>query len=159
MKNSKDLLHSASTNCVTAYPLTVPLCINKEETGIVQAVQRPATGWTVRGSNLGSSEISRTHPDRHWNLPSLVYDGYLVSFMGVKRPGRDVVHPPTHPPTSGLRPLDCWRFRVRIPPGAWVSFLCEFLCVVRWRSLRRADHPSKGVLPNLMCLSVIVKPQ
>ena len=25
------------------------------------------------------------------------------------------------------------------------------LCVVRWRSLRRADHSSKGVLPTVLC--------
>jgi hypothetical protein len=28
--------------------------------------QRPATGWTVRGSNPGEGEIFRTHPDRPW---------------------------------------------------------------------------------------------
>jgi len=28
------------------------------------------------------------------------------------------------------------------------------LCVVRWRSLRRADHSSRGVLPSAVCLSV-----
>ena len=33
------------------------------------------------------------------------------------------------------------------------------LCIVRWRSLRRADHPSRGVLPSVACLSVIVKPR
>jgi hypothetical protein len=31
------------------------------------------------------------------------------------------------------------------------------LYVVRYKSLRRADHSSRGVLPILMCLSVIVK--
>jgi hypothetical protein len=34
------------------------------------------------------------------------------------------------------------------------------LCVVRYRSLRRADRLSRGVLPTLVCLkSVIVKPR
>jgi hypothetical protein len=33
------------------------------------------------------------------------------------------------------------------------------LCVVRQRSLRRADHSSRGVLPSVVCLSVIVKPR
>ena len=32
------------------------------------------------------------------------------------------------------------------------------LCVVSWRSLRRADHSSRGVLPSEVFLSVIVKP-
>jgi len=36
--------------------------------------------------------------------------------------------------------------------------LC-LLSVVRKRSLRRADHSSRGVLPTLVCLSVIVKPR
>ena len=31
------------------------------------------------------------------------------------------------------------------------------LCVVRLRSLRRADHSSREVLPSVVCLSVIVK--
>jgi hypothetical protein len=33
------------------------------------------------------------------------------------------------------------------------------LSVVRYRSLRRADHSSRGVLPSWVCLSVIVKPR
>jgi len=32
------------------------------------------------------------------------------------------------------------------------------LRVVRYRSLRRFDHSSRGVLASVMCLSVIVKP-
>ena len=33
------------------------------------------------------------------------------------------------------------------------------LCVVSYRSLRRADHSSRGVLPIVGCLSVISKPR
>jgi hypothetical protein len=33
------------------------------------------------------------------------------------------------------------------------------LCVVRYRSLCRADLSSRGVLPSVVCLSVIVKPR
>jgi hypothetical protein len=29
----------------------------------------------------------------------------------------------------------------------------------RYRSLRRADHLSRGVLPTVVCLGVIVKPR
>jgi hypothetical protein len=32
------------------------------------------------------------------------------------------------------------------------------LCVVRWRSLRRADHSSRGVLPSVVCLRAIEEP-
>jgi hypothetical protein len=39
-------------------------------------------------------EIFRTRPDRPWGPPSLLYNGYQVSFPGVKRPGRGVDHPP-----------------------------------------------------------------
>jgi len=36
----------------------------------------------------------RTCPDRPWGLPSLLYNGYRVSFPEVKRPGRGADHPP-----------------------------------------------------------------
>jgi hypothetical protein len=52
------------------------------------------TGWTARGSNSIGREIFRTRPDRAWGPPSLLYNWYRVSFLGVKRPGRGVDHPP-----------------------------------------------------------------
>jgi hypothetical protein len=55
---------------------------------------RLATGWTVRGSNPGGDEIFRTRPYRPWGPRSLLYNGYWVSFMGIKRCGRGVNHPP-----------------------------------------------------------------
>jgi hypothetical protein len=67
-------------------------------TGLAQSVQRLATGWKVRGSNPGGGEIFRTRPDRHWGPLTLLYNGYRVSFPGVKRPGRGVDHPPHLPP-------------------------------------------------------------
>jgi hypothetical protein len=52
-----------------------------------QSVQRIATGWTVRGSNPGGGEFSRTCPDRRpWGPPSLLYNGYRV-FPGGKAAG------------------------------------------------------------------------
>jgi hypothetical protein len=54
--------------------------------GIAQSVQRLATGWKVRGSNPGGGEIFRTYPDRPWDPPSLLYNGYRV-FPGVKAAG------------------------------------------------------------------------
>ena len=45
--------------------------------------------------------------------------------------------------------------RVRIPPGAWVSLSCK-CCVLSDRGLwDGADHSSRGVLPIVICLSVI----
>jgi hypothetical protein len=61
--------------------------------GIAQSVEQHATGWTIRGSNPGGSEIVRTRPERLWGLPSLLHNGY-GSFPGVKRQGRGVYHPP-----------------------------------------------------------------
>jgi hypothetical protein len=37
-----------------------------------------ATGWTVRESNPGGSEIYRTRPDRSWGPPILLFNGYRV---------------------------------------------------------------------------------
>ena len=42
--------------------------------------------------------------------------------------------------------------------GAVDDCLLWVLCVVRYRPLRRADPSSRGVLPSVVCLSVIVKP-
>jgi hypothetical protein len=39
-----------------------------------------ATGYGLdgRGSNPGGGKIFRTHPDRLWGPPSLLYNGYWV---------------------------------------------------------------------------------
>jgi len=50
--------------------------------GIAQSVQRLATGCTVRRSNPSGGEIFRTLPDQPWGPPSLLYNGYRVSFPG-----------------------------------------------------------------------------
>jgi hypothetical protein len=39
------------------------------------------------------------------------------------------------------------------PTGGMDSCLLSVLCVVRQRSLRRADHSSRGDLPNVVCSS------
>jgi hypothetical protein len=78
-----------------------------------------ATGYELYGSGVESrwGEIFRTRPDRPWGSPNLLYNGYQVSFPGVKRPGRGVNHPPhlaprlikeyiyTSTPLLGLRGL------------------------------------------------------
>ena len=38
-------------------------------------------------------EIFSTRPDRSWGPTSLLYNGYRLSYPGVKRPGRGVDHP------------------------------------------------------------------
>jgi hypothetical protein len=45
------------------------------------------------------------------------------------------------------------------PPRAWMS-VCFECCVLSGRGLLVwADHPSRGVLPSVVCLSKIVKPR
>jgi hypothetical protein len=60
-------------------------------TGIVGIATR---NRLVRGSNPGGGKIFRSRPYRLWGPPSLLYNGYRVSFQGVNRPGRGVDHPP-----------------------------------------------------------------
>jgi hypothetical protein len=60
---------------------------------IISSILYCTTGWTVRGSNPGGGEIFRSRSDRSWDPPSLLYNGYRVSFPGVKRPGRGASHP------------------------------------------------------------------
>jgi hypothetical protein len=40
------------------------------------------------------------------------------------------------------------------PTGGIDVCLLGVLCVVRWNSLRRADHPSRGILLNVVCPAV-----
>ena len=72
--------------------------------GISQSVQRLATGWTVRGSNPGGGEIFLTRPDRPWDSPSLLYNGYRV-FPGGKAAGAWR----WTPPPSSAGGMEEWR--------------------------------------------------
>jgi hypothetical protein len=79
-------------------------------------------------------EILRTRPDRPWGPPSLLYNGYRVSFSGVTRLGRVITQPP---PFSGdvkerveLYHLDLFKgglfcFFVFITPFHQHSLLCN----------------------------------
>lgn len=51
-------------------------------------------GWTVRGLDRGEGEIFCTCPDWTCGPPSLLHDGYWVSFPGLKWLGHGVL--PTH---------------------------------------------------------------
>jgi len=52
--------------------------------------------------------------------------------------------------SAAARLLGLW---VRIAPGTWMFVCCE-CCVVTLKSLRRADYPSRGVLPTVVRRSV-----
>jgi len=63
--------------------------------GIAQSVWRDSLRAGSRGSDSpGGGEIFRACPDRPWGPPSLLYNGYRVSFPGIKRPRRGVDHSP-----------------------------------------------------------------
>ena len=49
--------------------------------------------------------------------------------------------------SAAARLLRSW---VRIPPGAWMFVCCDCCVLSGKRSLRRADHSSRGVLSNVM---------
>jgi hypothetical protein len=51
------------------------------------------TMWSGDRIPLGG-EIFRTRPDLPWVPPSLLYNGYRVSFPGIKRTGHGINHPP-----------------------------------------------------------------
>ena len=57
-----------------------------------------ATHYRLDGPGIesrGGGKIFCTHTDQPWGPPSLLYNGYWVSFPGVKQLGRGVNHP--HP--------------------------------------------------------------
>jgi hypothetical protein len=60
---------------------------------VAQPVQQLATDSTIRGSNPVVGEIFLCRPEWPYRPPSLLYDVYRLSFLGVKLPGRGVEHP------------------------------------------------------------------
>jgi len=63
-----------------------------------------ATRYGLDGPGIESGwggEIFLALSDRPWGPPSLLQNGYRVSFSRVKRPGRGVDHPP--PPSAEVK--------------------------------------------------------
>ena len=105
-----------------------------------------ATGWTVRGSNPGRGEIFRTCPDRPWDPPSLLYNGYRV-FPGVKS-GRGERLTPHHLlvpwsrkgraipllPLWAVRPVQCLSAckRVHFLPLLFLPYILLVWATSRW---------------------------
>ena len=71
------------------------------------------------GTNPCGDEIFRTHPDRRWGPPSLLYNWYRVSFPGAKWPERGVDH----------SPLSCAEVKERVElylyPPLWAIMACS----------------------------------
>jgi hypothetical protein len=56
----------------------------------------------------------------------------------------------------GLRPFACWDCGFQSRPQRECLSLGS---VVSYRSVKRADHWSRGVQPSVVCLSVIMNPR
>jgi len=96
-------------------------------------------GGTVWGSNPGGSEVLRTRRDRPWGLSSLVYNGYWVSFPGLKRPRHDVDQSPL-PSSEVKKKVELYLFSPSGPSlpvvGCVVSqrqwWVWNVECIARW---------------------------
>jgi len=60
---------------------------------VAQSVSRLTTGWTVRDRMPVGTRFS-ARPDRPWDPPSLLYNGYWGFPRGKVRPGRAADHSP-----------------------------------------------------------------
>jgi hypothetical protein len=47
-------------------------------------------GWRILGSNRGGGDIFSTRSDLPWGPTCILYNGYRVAFVGVRRPGRSL---------------------------------------------------------------------
>jgi len=70
---------------------------------IPRSVQSLTRGWTVREMNPSEGQIFHAHPDWPWGPPSLLHNGYHISFPWLKRPGCGVNHP--HPSCAKVKDL------------------------------------------------------
>lgn len=90
----------------------------------------------VRRSDHGAGEIFRTHPDRPWGPPRLLFSGRRFSFLGIKRQGCVVNHP--HPSIVKVKE------RVQIypysPSGPSLPVLGWTFCLLRCSFLTLRSH-------------------
>ena len=102
---------SRGSPCIYAYTHThthahiymLLVCINHLRTGGPGSSVGIATGYGLDGPGIESwwgGEIFRTCPDRPWDPPSLLYNGYRVFPGGKVRPGRDTDPSPLLVPWS-----------------------------------------------------------
>jgi hypothetical protein len=68
---------------------------NKAWAGIAHKLQWFETGWTVRGPEADLGGVFRTRPDRSWDPPNFLCNGYQVPFPESKRPDRGINYPPS----------------------------------------------------------------
>ena len=101
-------------------------------------------GLGARGSNPGGGKIFRGRPDRPWGLPNLLYNGYSVSFPGVKRSRNGVNHPLPLAQTLSffLLTIYCCDDQIKKnEPGMWhASGSMDVHTGFWWRDLKVGDH-------------------
>jgi hypothetical protein len=81
---------------------------------------------------------------------SFISNLYVLAILCVLKIWRNCRSHWPHGLRSGSVTARLLRLRVRIPPGGMDVCLLCVLCVVRYSSLRRADHSSRGVLPTVV---------
>ena len=119
---------SQARNALTLTPFKVHTV--SQWTGKAYSVQRLCTGWAVRGSNAGGSEIFRTPPDRHWGNPAC-YIMCTGSLRGVKWPGRGVNHLPSYSNEIKDR-VELHLYSPSVPPWqviGWILYVYLYLLV------------------------------
>jgi hypothetical protein len=106
---------------------------------------------SIHQSHLSPHAVSRGHSAAGFPLTSVIWNiwSHLGSIL-------------TDPVAAPSKSWVCSRLLAGIAgsnsAGDMVVCLLWVLYFVRYRSLRRADHSCRGVLPSVVCLSVIVKP-
>ena len=78
--------------CVCIYIYTHTHIVHIVDTVGRDSVFVIAACYELDGPGFDSrwGKFFRTHPGRPYGPPNLLYNGYCVSFLGVKRPGRSV---------------------------------------------------------------------
>ena len=103
-----------------------------------------ATWYVLDGPewNPGGDEIFRTHPDRRSGPPTLLYNWYRVSFLGVKLPERGVDH----------LPLSCAEVKGRVVLQfypLWAIMACSGVNFTLFFQLSPASSSSHPYHPRL----------
>ena len=121
-----------------------------------------AKGWKVWEANPGGGQIFRTLTDRLWGPASLLYNGYRISFPGIKRPGRGVDNPPSSSAKVKERVVPClysasvpsWPIlRQNLPLQHYATSVIILRGPHQWRlvqkSCRVAAHPEILIKLNI----------
>jgi len=137
--------------------------------GIAQTVQRLATAWTVRRTNIGRGDISalvQTGPGPH----TTSYTVGIGSFPGVKRSGRGFDHPPPYSaevnervelyvcsPSGVSWPVLGWNLTLLLPSHALITDL-DCTCTPSILTLKDSAFRQRIGLHFCVSMTLIVRP-